>query len=61
MGAIFAIIALFSDGTWGVLAGVVRDWLATEIKRIQRLRISGGVVMICLGLFTLISGIRSHH
>ncbi len=60
MGAIFAIIALFSDGAWGILAGLVRDWLAKEIKRLQILRVAGGVVMICLGLFTLISGIRSH-
>jgi threonine/homoserine/homoserine lactone efflux protein len=61
MGAIFAIIAFFSDGTWGLIAGIIRDWLAQELKRLQALRITGGTVMILLGLFTLIQGIRSHH
>ena len=58
MGAIFAILAFFSDGGWGVLAGTIRNWLATEIKRLVRMRITGGSVMIILGLFTLISAVR---
>ena len=58
MGAIFAIIALFSDGGWGLLAGTIRNWLATEIRRLVRMRIAGGTVMIILGLFTLISAAR---
>ena len=57
MGAIFAILAFFSDGTWGVIAGTIRNWLATEIKRLVRMRITGGSVMIILGLFTIISAI----
>ena len=60
MGAIFAVIAFFSDGGWGVLAGTIRNWLATEIKRLVRMRLTGGTVMILLGLFTLISAIRRH-
>ena len=58
MGAIFAIIALFSDGGWGLLAGTIRNWLATEIRRLVRMRIAVGTVMIILGLFTLISAAR---
>mgnify|MGYP002628472809 CR=1 FL=1 len=58
MGAIFALIAFFSDGAWGVLAGTIRNWLANEIHRLVRMRITGGVVMMALGLFTLISAIR---
>jgi len=58
MGAIFAVIALFSDGTWGILAGTIRNWLATELKRLVFMRITGGIVMIILGLFTLLSAIR---
>jgi threonine/homoserine/homoserine lactone efflux protein len=58
MGAIFAILAFFSDGGWGVLAGTIRNWLATEIKRLVRMRITGGSVMILLGLFTLVSAVR---
>ena len=58
MGAIFAFIAFFSDGSWGLIAGTIRNWLATEIKRLVRMRMTGGIVMIVLGLFTLLSAIR---
>jgi threonine/homoserine/homoserine lactone efflux protein len=58
MGAIFAIMALFSDGSWGLLAGTLREWLSTEISRLQKLRIVGGSVMIALGIFTIVSGLR---
>ena len=58
MGAIFGILALFSDGGWGILAGTIRNWLATELKRLVLMRMTGGIVMIILGLFTLLSAIR---
>ena len=58
MGAIFAVLAFFSDGSWGLLAGTIRNWLATEINRLVRMRMTGGTVMIILGLFTLVSAIR---
>ena len=58
MGAIFAVFAFFSDGGWGILAGTIRNWLATEMIRLVRMRMAGGIVMIVLGLFTLISAIR---
>ena len=58
MGAIFGILAFFSDGGWGILAGTIRNWLATELKRLVLMRMTGGLVMIILGLFTLLSAIR---
>jgi len=58
MGAIFAIFAFFSVGGWGILAGTIRNWLATEIHRLVRMRMTGGIVMIVLGLFTLFTAIR---
>ena len=58
MGAIFALIAFISDSTWGVIAGTIRNWLATETKRLVRMRVVGGCVMILLGLFTLWTAIR---
>ena len=57
MGAIFGIFAFFSDGGWGILAGTIRNWLATEMIRLVRMRMAGGIVMILLGIFTLISAI----
>lgn len=54
LGAIFALLAFVCDGTWGVLAGTARNWLATNIKRIVALRVTGGLVMILLGVLVLI-------
>jgi threonine/homoserine/homoserine lactone efflux protein len=57
MGATFALLALIGDGTWGVLAGTVRNWMANTPSRLIAMRRAGGVVMILLGVFTLISAI----
>ncbi|MFM7499297.1 MAG: LysE family translocator [Actinomycetota bacterium] len=54
LGAIFALLAFFCDGTWGLLAGTARNWLATNLSRIIFLRIVGGIVMIILGVLILI-------
>jgi threonine/homoserine/homoserine lactone efflux protein len=59
LGAVFAILAFVSDGSWGVLAGTARDWLATDSKRLERLRATGGVIMILLGIQVLVSAIVS--
>jgi threonine/homoserine/homoserine lactone efflux protein len=57
LGAIFATIALISDGSYGLLAGTVRSWLAGDVKRLIYMRRFGGVVMIGLGLFTIFSAL----
>ena len=57
LGAICATIALISDGSYGLLAGTVRSWLAGDVKRLIFMRRFGGVVMIGLGLFTIFSAI----
>ena len=59
LGAIFTVIAFISDGSWGLLAGTIRNWLATEVKRLVRMRVTGGFVMIGLGIFTLGSAIHN--
>jgi hypothetical protein len=41
------------------LAGTIRNWLATELKRLVIMRMTGGIVMVILGLLTLLSAIRS--
>lgn len=53
MATVFAVIALLSDGSWGVLAGTIREWFARDVKRLIRMRTSGGVVMILLGILTI--------
>ena len=57
LGAIFALIALISDGSYGLLAGTVRQWLSGDIGRLIFMRRFGGVVMIALGLFTIFSAV----
>ena len=57
LGAIFALIALISDGSYGLLAGTVRQWLAGDIGRLIFMRRFGGVVMIALGIFTIFSAL----
>ena len=54
LGAIFALLAFVCDGTWGILAGTARNWLATNVNRIVILRSVGGVVMMILGILVLI-------
>lgn len=57
MATIFAAIALLSDGSWGLLAGTIREWFARDIKRLIRMRISGGLVMVLLGLLTIVQSL----
>jgi len=59
LGAIFSILAFLSDGTWGILAGTARTWLATDAQRLEKLRATGGSIMIILGLTVLIAAIVS--
>ena len=60
LGAIFSALAFISDGTWGLLAGTARAWLANDSSRLEKLRASGGSIMIVLGLsvlfFAIVSG-----
>ena len=57
LGFLFCLIALISDGTWGVIAGTLRGWLSIKAERLERLRTGGGVVMVGLGLFTFINSL----
>lgn len=58
LGTLFAIMAFVSDGSWGLLAGTAREWLATDPSRLVKLRATGGIVMILLGLLVIGSAIR---
>jgi threonine/homoserine/homoserine lactone efflux protein len=58
LGTIFAVIAFISDSLWGILAGTFREWLSTDVKRLIRMRVTGGVIMILLGIFTILNSFR---
>jgi len=55
LGLIAVLIALVSDGTWGVMAGTARRWLARSPRRLSLLRGTGGVVTVGLGLRLAVS------
>lgn len=57
MGFIFVFLGFFCDGTWGMLAGTLRKWLAAKAERLVLLRKIGGVVMIALGIITFANSI----
>ena len=59
MGLVFCVLAFISDGSWGLLAGTARAWLATDNRRLERLRGFGGIIMIILGLAVLYSAVVS--
>lgn len=57
LGAIFSLLAFLSDGSWGLLAGTARQWLATDPGRLVKLRAAGGAIMIILGISVLVAAI----
>lgn len=58
LGLVFVLIALVSDGIWGLAAGSARQWFARSPHRLGRLGATGGFIMIGLGLQLAISGRR---
>ena len=59
LGAIFSILAFISDGSWGLLAGTARAWLANDPNRLEKLRATGGAIMVLLGISVLVLAIVS--
>ena len=59
LGLTFCVLAFISDGTWGLLAGTARVWLAKSNSRLEKLRAFGGTIMILLGLAVLYSALVS--
>lgn len=53
MGGTFALLAFIGDGTWGLLAGTLRNRMVDSPARLIFMRRVGGLVMILLGIFTL--------
>lgn len=53
LGALFCLLAVISDGTYGILAGTLRERLAAAPERLVQLRVVGGLVMIGLGVFII--------
>ena len=57
LGALFSLLAFISDGSWGLLAGTARTWLASDPLRLEKLRATGGFVMVTLGALVIASAV----
>jgi threonine/homoserine/homoserine lactone efflux protein len=51
LGAVFLLIALVLDSLWGLGAAQARAWLGRDERRLARLGVTGGLVMVGLGVF----------
>ena len=58
LAMIFFVIAVLSDGTWGIVAGTARHWFAGTPTRIEKISGAGGIVIIALGISVIISAIN---
>jgi threonine/homoserine/homoserine lactone efflux protein len=56
LGLVFVVIALVSDGTWGLMAGTARGWLARSPRRLAVIGGTGGLVTVGLGVRLAVSG-----
>ena len=59
LGVIFSVMAFFSDGTWGIIAGTAREWLSGSASRLVALRTIGGCVMTTLGVLIIVGALTS--
>ena len=58
LGLVSVVVALLSDGCWGLAAGSARNWLSASPRRLELLGGAGGVTMIGLGVGLAASGGR---
>ena len=56
LGAIFVVIAMVSDGSWALVAGTARAWLARSPGRLELIGGTGVLVMIGLGATLALTG-----
>lgn len=49
LGVVFGAMAICSDGCWALAASKARDWFARKPTRLDKLGITGGVMMVGLG------------
>ncbi|MBM3681902.1 MAG: LysE family translocator [Actinobacteria bacterium] len=55
LAVIFFVIAVLSDGIWGIVAGTARNWLAGTPTRIEKISGAGGFIIIALGVSVIVS------
>jgi threonine/homoserine/homoserine lactone efflux protein len=56
LGLVFEVIAVVSDGAWGLLAGSVRSWFAASPQRLEAIGGLGGLAIAGLGIRLALTG-----
>jgi threonine/homoserine/homoserine lactone efflux protein len=59
LGGIFVLLALAMDSGWVLTAGFARRWFARSPKRLSKLGVVGGVMMIGLGGTLAVTGAKN--
>ncbi|KQY62646.1 MULTISPECIES: LysE family translocator [unclassified Nocardioides] len=60
LGAVFGVLAVCSDSCWALAASRARDWFARKPQRLDRLGVTGGVMMVGLGAGLAATGNTTH-
>jgi threonine/homoserine/homoserine lactone efflux protein len=58
LAVVSVVVALISDGCWGLAAGSARNWLSASPRRLELLGGAGGLTMIGLGVGLAATGGR---
>ncbi|MFI8851883.1 LysE family translocator [Streptomyces sp. NPDC053499] len=56
LGLVFNVIAVVSDGVWGLAAATARSWFARSPRRLSLVGGAGGLAMIGLGVTVAATG-----
>jgi threonine/homoserine/homoserine lactone efflux protein len=56
LGLISLVLGMCTDGSWALLAGTARLWLARSPRRLELLGGAGGLILIGLGVRLAITG-----
>jgi threonine/homoserine/homoserine lactone efflux protein len=49
LGGVFGLMAICSDSMWALIAARAREWFARKPARLDKLGVTGGVMMVGLG------------
>ncbi|MFL5824657.1 MAG: LysE family translocator [Solirubrobacteraceae bacterium] len=55
LGAICIALAIVSDGAWALISGTVGDRIGTSSRRLERLSLISGLILIALGITLALS------
>lgn len=56
LGLLFSVIAIVSDTSWAMAAGVIRGWFTRSPRRLEVIGGAGGIAIAAVGAGLLVSG-----